>query len=166
MSNERLTVVMPDGKTFGPADHATIIGWMREGRVPDAAMIRDDVTGQQRSSVDYRATAGGAPFQPPPPNDLVSVFIPRNNQALVAYYLGVFSLAACIPVLGIVGVGMAVAAVFYGRRGLRFAKQNPDARGGAHAWVGIIAGSICAVVGALMQLMSITGIVVALLDKR
>jgi len=58
----------------------------------------------------------------------------KNGPALAAYYLGVFSV---IPFLGF---PLGVAALILGLRGLRRAKDHPEARGKAHAWVGIIAG--------------------------
>lgn len=77
------------------------------------------------------------PYAPPPPDNTLGGLIPvRNSQALIAYYLGVFSL---IPCLGIV---LGIAAFVLGLRGLAFANQNPEVKGKAHAWVGIIAGGL------------------------
>ncbi|MBI3463019.1 MAG: DUF4190 domain-containing protein [Planctomycetes bacterium] len=173
MPPEQLTVIMPDGRTFGPTDLATVIQWLSEGRVPDAAMIRDEATGQQHPASSYRASAlqGVNPFSSPagmptPQDDTTSTLIPyRNPPALTAYYLGVFSLSACIPLLGVVGVVMAIAAVVCGVRGLRLAKENPQARGRVHAWIGIVCGSVFAVLGIPMQIMSIIGLIAAIIDK-
>jgi len=63
----------------------------------------------------------------------------KNGPALAAYYLGVFSL---IPFLG---VPLGIAAFILGIRGLRKAKEHPEVKGKAHAWVGIIAGGLFAV---------------------
>ena len=58
----------------------------------------------------------------------------KNPQALIAYYLGVFSLIPCL------GIPLAVAALVLGVLGLRARKRNPEIKGSAHAWIGIIAG--------------------------
>jgi len=62
----------------------------------------------------------------------------KNAQALWAYYLGVFSL---IPFLGI---PLGVVAMVLGLKGLNYAKLHPEAKGKAHAWIGIIAGGVFA----------------------
>ena len=173
MPSERLTVVMPDNRLIGPVDQATLIAWLNEGRIPHAALVRDEATGQQRSASLYRFSDDQLtnPFSSPagipqPQSDAVSTIIPyRNAPALIAYYFGLFSLSACIPVLGLVGVAMAIAAVVYGVRGLRLAKENPVARGRVHAWIGIIGGSLFTVLGVPMQILSIIALIAAVLGK-
>jgi len=71
------------------------------------------------------------------PDDALSAIIPyRNVPALIAYYLGVFSI---IPCLGIV---LGIAAFVLGLVGLKKARENPSAKGKVHAWIGIIAGGL------------------------
>jgi hypothetical protein len=60
----------------------------------------------------------------------------RNPLALTSYYLAVFSL---LPVLALI---LAPLAVFFGTIGLRQARQHPESRGGAHAWFGIVLGTL------------------------
>lgn len=68
-------------------------------------------------------------------DDTLGGLIPfKNSRALVAYYLGVFS---AIPLLG---APLGIAGFILGLQGLRFAREHPEARGKAHAWVGILAG--------------------------
>ena len=62
----------------------------------------------------------------------------KNPKALWAYYLGIFSLIPCLGIL------LGVAALILGIGGLRHANLHPESRGKAHAWVGIILGSLCA----------------------
>jgi Domain of unknown function (DUF4190) len=80
------------------------------------------------------------PNQAPPPgpgDNVVSTIIPyKNPSALAAYYCGVFSL---IPALGLL---LGPIAVVLGIRGLGFVKENPMAKGTAHAITGIVLGSI------------------------
>ena len=93
---------------------------------------------------------------PPAPSggiseSIVETLVPsRNGPALASYYLGVFSLIPCL------GLPMGVAAISYGIAGLRRERENPAVRGGAHAWVGIICGS-------LFGLLNLLGLVLALI---
>ena len=84
-----------------------------------------------------------APFEPPIPSglspasaeegDATAGIIPyKNPNALLAYYIGLFSL---IPGIGFF---MAIIAIWLGISGLRYAKQHPAVKGKVHAWVGII----------------------------
>ncbi len=58
----------------------------------------------------------------------------KNPQALVAYYLGLFSI---FPLLGIF---LAIPAFILGVRGLQAVKRNPAVKGSVHAWIGVIGG--------------------------
>jgi len=71
------------------------------------------------------------------PSSAAEYIIPfRNGRALIAYYLGVFSL---IPVIG---VPIALAAITLGILGLKFARANARSKGRVHAWIGILLGSL------------------------
>jgi hypothetical protein len=71
--------------------------------------------------------------------DAVSTVIPyRNGPALASYYCGVFGLISCFLLMGFFGI----VPIILGILGLRKAKQHPDAHGTAHAWTGIILGTI------------------------
>ena len=81
------------------------------------------------------------PPQAPPPvpqtGDATGGLIPyKNPQALIAYYIGIFSL---IPAIGFF---LAIAAIILGILGLKKRKLNPIIKGAAHAWIGIILGAI------------------------
>lgn len=79
----------------------------------------------------------GQPFQQATGTEAVATVVPyRNPSALIAYYLGVFSLAPCLGLL------LAPFAFVLGILGLRYRKQNPQAHGVAHAWIGIIIGGL------------------------
>ncbi len=73
----------------------------------------------------------------------------KNPHALIAYYLGIVSL------LPVIGVPFGVASVTLGCMGLSRRKRNPVIKGSAHAWIGIILGSLSLLCGA--------GIVVAII---
>ena len=65
----------------------------------------------------------------------MSTVIPYNNKpALIAYYLGVFCIA-CPPLL-------CLPAMILGMKGLKNVKANPEVKGTAHAWIGIISGTV------------------------
>ena len=63
----------------------------------------------------------------------------RNPQALIGYYLGVFSL---VPFFGLV---LGPAAVILGAIGFRKGQRQPTSRGKVHAWVAIILGAITSI---------------------
>jgi Zn-finger nucleic acid-binding protein len=70
-------------------------------------------------------------------DDAVSTIIPyKNGRALVAYYLGVFSLIPCAALL------LGPAALVLGILGLRYVRENPTAKGTGHAIAGIVLGSL------------------------
>jgi hypothetical protein len=64
----------------------------------------------------------------------VSTVIPyKNVPALIAYYVGVFCII-CPPLL-------CFPAIILGVIGLRRVKENPEVKGTAHAWIGVLSGS-------------------------
>ncbi len=101
------------------------------------------------------------PEAPPAASDeLLATVVPyRNKPALISYYLGLFSLSSLIPILGLVGVGMAIAAFVLGIKGRRLAKDHPEAKGIAHAWVGILGGALWGILGILMHALIIAALV-------
>ena len=71
--------------------------------------------------------SGGIPAKPPhgpsAEDETVATIIPyKNASALTAYYLGLFS---CFPVLGL---PLAVVALWLGVKGLQAAKRDPKSR--------------------------------------
>src|SRR5262245_42544578 len=81
---------------------------------------------------------------------LVPSLIPyRNPKALIAYYCGVFALIPCVGLL------LGPAALVLGILGVRHANAKPQAKGMAHAIVGIVLGSLAllANLGALIYIV-------------
>jgi hypothetical protein len=76
------------------------------------------------------------PSRPQGDEALAAIIPYRNVPALIAYYCGVFSL---IPCLGFI---LGIAAILLGTYGLRIAAEQPESKGKAHAWVGIIIGTV------------------------
>ena len=83
-------------------------------------------------------------------SDISSSWLPNNNMALLAYYLGIASLLC--------GLITGIAAVITGIKGLAFAQAHPDAKGKVHAWVGIVLGCFCSICQILLAVVIIIGI--------
>ena len=60
----------------------------------------------------------------------------ENKPALIGYYLGVFGL------LPFIGIPLAIAAIIFGRLGLKQFKQNPTPGAKGHAITAIVLGTI------------------------
>lgn len=74
-------------------------------------------------------------------SDAVATIIPyRNVKALIAYYLGVFSIIPCV------GFPLGIAAFILGILGLKYLKEHPEAKGKVHAWIGIIVGGLISLI--------------------
>jgi hypothetical protein len=87
---------------------------------------------------------------------VVSTLIPyKNPMALISYYLGIFSL---IPVLGFL---LAPVALILGILGLSYRRTYPEAKGTAHAWVGIVLSSL-----SLLGHLGVVALVVILSLKK
>jgi hypothetical protein len=71
------------------------------------------------------------------PDSFVPTLIPyRNPKALISYYCGVFALIPCV------GLALGPVALVLGIMGAREAAAKPQAKGMAHAVVGIVLGSL------------------------
>lgn len=79
----------------------------------------------------------------------LSVLIPRNTDAIWAYYLGIASLLFCIL--------PGIPAIILGIRALNKAKKTPALKGEVHAWVGIILGGLSLFVFLLFIVLIIVG---------
>ena len=100
------------------------------------------------------AAARVPPPVPEAPSSGVEKIIPyRNAPGLIAYYLGVFSL------LG--GFVLGVPALILGVQGVRYANLHPEARGKAHAWTGIILGSLMTLIS-----LSLIGFLIVAMMRR
>jgi len=64
----------------------------------------------------------------------------KNPHALIAYYLGLFSLFPCLGLL------LAIPAFILGIIGLKRYKAKPIIHGSVHAWIGIIMGGLMTVI--------------------
>lgn len=106
---------------------------------PYQAPIQQPQPGPSGQTTEGDATGGVIPY--------------KNPKALVAYYLGIGSLL--IFPLGIV-------AVILGIMGLADRKRNPVIKGSAHAWIGIVLGSLSMLCGGGIILALFAGTMSAL----
>ena len=97
--------------------------------------------------------------RPHPDDDGTGGLIPyKNPKALAAYYCGVFGLISCFLMLGIFGI----LPIVFGVMGLKYAKLHPEAKGQAHAIIGIVLGAL----EVLTFLAGIVVIIVAVANKK
>jgi hypothetical protein len=161
----RYTVELIDGRSFGPADAATLRTWATEGRIPPVANIRGS-DGSTVRAIDCEpirdvmnrvasAPPMGAGALPSPQDNSASVIIPyKNVSALVGYYTSIGSL---IPIVGLIA---GPVAIWLGVKGLKAVKADPRVHGTAHSWVAIILGSLTSLAYWGIALMVVIGAVV------
>jgi hypothetical protein len=107
----------------------------------------------------------GEKFAPAPSEtqgDSTGGLIPyKNPPALIAYYCGIFSIAACIPFL----FPLPIVALVLGIKGLRKAKAEPHVKGQVHAWIGSVCGAIFGLIGIVSTVGAIAAIIAAVTQK-
>lgn len=159
-SPQQFSVILTDGRRFGPATLDVLEQWAREGRVPRTAMIEPQdrstpakpVLSEPRLAAIISAPPTVAGDLSAPADDGVSTLIPyKNGHALGAYYIGILSL---LPVLGII---LAPIAIIMGIIGIRRYRENPRIKGVVHGWIGVVLGLI----GLLISAVIIGGIIFA-----
>ncbi len=99
---------------------------------------------------------GPPPVYADPDTDTTGGVIPyKNPHALIAYYLGLFSLLPCI------GLVLAIPALILGIVGLRNRNRNPKIRGSVHAWIGIVMGGLMTLIWTLAIAAMVIGTMAA-----
>lgn len=115
----------------------------RCGAPNEAKLAQCPHCGQSLLATAWPPPPGGYVPQgyPQPAASGLEAMIPtRNPSALTAYYLGIFSIIPCLA------IPMGITAVVLGLRGLKLFGEHPEVRGRTHAWVGIIAGGLFALI--------------------
>ena len=138
-------IIGADQKEYGPIAAEQLRQWIADGRVnrQTRVQLEGDTAWKTLAAFPEFDGALGAKTVPPPiasseVGAAVSTIIPyKNVQALIAYYLAVFSVIPCF------GLVLGLAAFVLGLRGLKCARENPEAKGKVHAWIGIILGGLC-----------------------
>lgn len=112
--------------------------------LPHCSSCLVDFTGQRmcgRCRDLQLARMQGAPTGPERPPTMADQIIPaRNPQALIGYYLGVFSLIPCFALL------LGPAALILGILALKARKAKPNLPGQAHAITAIVLGGLTSLV--------------------
>ena len=128
-----------DGNEYGPVSTEELQQWIAQNRCTRETLVQVDESGEWVPMVTLPAfqsafSALTPPASTPKGDGGVSTLIPyKNTSALLAYYLGVFCIL-CPPIL-------SIPALVLGIKGLRKVSENPEAKGTAHAWIGIVSGS-------------------------
>ena len=145
-----------DGGEYGPVSTEELQQWIAQNRCTRETLVQVDGSGEWvpigTLSEFQSAFASPTPQATTPKGDGgVSTVIPyKNVPALTAYYTGVFCII-CPPIL-------SIPAIVLGVKGLRNVKENPEVKGTAHAWIGILSGSffliLSIVVGVLIAIRS------------
>ncbi|EEF58480.1 GYF domain-containing protein [Pedosphaera parvula] len=136
-------IIGADQREYGPIDANQLRQWIGQGRATAQSLVKFDGETQWKVLNSYSEFANDLPKFPPlsasstKADDGISTIIPyKNPQALIAYYLGIFSF---IPVIGFF---LGIAAFVLGLRGLKFAQTHPGSKGRVHALIGIILGGL------------------------
>ena len=157
-------IIGADQKEYGPVPPELLREWIAQGRANGQTLVRiEGGNWQPLADLPEFSTALAAAAPPPPLSgpapqspssaaDTVSSIIPyRNVPALVAYYLAVFSILPCIGAL------LGLIALILGVKGLRVARENPDAKGRVHAWIGIVVGGFFFVAYTILGFFIVAG---------
>lgn len=141
----------PNIMAKSPSDDA-----FEEGEPPPSRKRPPSEVKRRRDEDDYDDDDDDRPRRrrrQPEGDDGLSTLIPyKNGMALAAYYCGVFSLIPCI------GGILSIIALFLGIGGLRYAKKNPQAKGTAHAVIGIVLGALVLVTHLIIGGLIVVGI--------
>jgi len=130
-----------DGAEYGPVSTEELQHWIAQSRCTRESLVKVDGSGEWVSLAtlpEFQDAFAAPPPAPAPASAQgeggVSTVIPyKNVPALIAYYVGVFCII-CPPLL-------CFPAIILGVIGLRRVKENPEVKGTAHAWIGILSGS-------------------------
>ncbi len=158
-------IIGSDQKEYGPIDAESVRQWLAEGRLNAQSLARAEGAGQWQPLAAFpelarqiSQTTAPPPLVRPPPagtgGETIATIIPyRNPRALLAYYLGIFSL---FPVLGMF---LGIAAFILALQGLRLASRHPAAKGKVHAWIGIVCGGIFGLVYLIVNILIVVAII-------
>lgn len=149
------TIKGQDQKDYGPVNAEQVRLWLAQGRVDARTLVLAEGATEWRpvaSFPEFAVAAAPPPMQPAyaSPDNTIATIIPyRNAPALVAYYLGVFSLIPCL------GFFLGLGSIVMGVIGLNHAGKRPEAKGKVHAWVGIVLGALVVIAHIVIGLLFI-----------
>lgn len=140
--SQQYTIKGTDGAEYGPVSTEELQHWIAQIRCTRESLVKVDGSGEwvPLATLPEFQDAFAAPpapalaSAPASAEGGVSTVIPyKNVPALIAYYVGVFCII-CPPLL-------CFPAIILGVIGLRRVKENPEVKGTAHAWIGVLSGS-------------------------
>lgn len=163
------TVEVPESEDAGPIPLMADDGfWDEASQAAEKATAPVAVApGAAALTTPPMTAAAAPPYNAPPTSrttlprrdeegDATGGLIPyKNPQALIAYYLGIFSF---IPLLGVL---IGLAALILGIGGLRYRKKHPKVHGTVHAWIGILVGGGFMLLWGAVVVLVIVSMVVA-----
>lgn len=169
--DHHVTLVLPDGRRFGPTSLVTIAAWAREGRVPVEALIEHAPAtgahppdGGEPGAIDGvdGASPNATPVWEIP--DLRSILAAPPTERSVAVGQAARSavepspIATLIPyrnppaligyylsllsLLPLVGLPLGVIAIVLGIMGFRRRRADPAIKGAAHATIAVAVGTL------------------------
>ena len=139
-----MSIPPPNTPPAGPPTPAPFCA--RCGAPNEAGFVQCSHCGQSLLVASWPPPPGTYPPHPqgyppqPAASGLEAIIPTRNPSALTAYYLGIFSIIPCLA------IPMGITAAVLGLRGLKLVKEHPEVRGRTHAWVGIVAGGLFALI--------------------
>lgn len=148
------------GEEVGPVPPSVIRERVADGTIVAATSVRrEDGEWTTADQVPGLLSSGRA-VGPTNEGDSTGGLIPyKNGPALTSYYIGIFSLVPCLFGAGVL---LGVPAIVCGVMGLKKRKQNPVVKGTAHAWVGIVLGSL----SSLVTVGVIVAVIVAAVNQK
>jgi len=135
------------GEEIGPVPPSVIRERVADGTIVATTSVRredgDWTTAEHVPGLLSGGRVAGARNE----GDSTGGLIPyKNPHALIAYYLGLFSLAPCI------GLPLGIGGLVLGIIGLKKRRENPIIKGSVHAWIGIIMGGTMAVIWLIVSI--------------
>lgn len=124
-----------DGQSVGPYSPHDMRALVADGSIQPTTRVRRE-EGDWYSAEDIPGLIDVVPYDESRTNTAPGLIPYHNSPALIAYYLAIFSLIPCF------GFPLGIAAVVLGIMGLKKSRKNPEVKGAAHAYVGIILGGL------------------------
>jgi hypothetical protein len=144
------------GEEIGPLPPNVIRERVADGTIVATTQVRredsDWTTAEQVPGLLSGDRVAGARDE----GDSTGGLIPyKNPHALIAYYLGLFSLAPCV------GLPLGIGGLVLGIIGLKKRNQNPVIKGSVHAWIGIIMGGTMALIWLIATVLVVVATFIA-----
>jgi hypothetical protein len=139
-----------DDTEYGPVSTEELQQWVAQNRCTRESLVEVDGSGEWVPLATLPEFQDAFAAAPASAEGGVSTVIPyKNVPALIAYYVGVFCII-CPPLL-------CFPAIILGVIGLRRVKENPEVKGTAHAWIGILSGSFFLLLSIVVGVFVSTG---------